>query len=324
MGYAESKRHCQSKKQITATSVMKQIFKATPGPAFGADRVNQFFLAGATLESVLVKDYNIDLTHNAAFELLYTHEGRMLMKQYHELYLQLAERYQLTYILETPTWRANRDWIYRLGYDYKDAAAVNQLAVQFIRETQLGKNCDVIISGSVGPRHDDFDSTYAMTSDESELYHSEQIRAFALQDVDIITARAFNDSNEAIGVVKACSALGIPVVISFKINHDGNLASGESLGKAISRVDQETRLYPTYYTLYCDNLETVERLIRRERLIHRSGYWNARLHGIQITAKTSASDLTTVKEHFPNLKIVGGCGFDFSTLDELCRKFIAE
>jgi hypothetical protein len=60
---------------------MKQIFKATPGPAFGADRVNQFFLAGATLESVLVKDYNIDLTHNAAFEWLYTHEGRMLIKQ---------------------------------------------------------------------------------------------------------------------------------------------------------------------------------------------------------------------------------------------------
>jgi len=113
-------------------------------------------------------------------------------------------------------------------------------------------------------------------------------------------------------------------VVSFKINHDGNLATGESLGKAISRVDKETRLYPMYYILYCDNLETVQRLIRRERLIHRSGYWNARLHGIQITARTSPSDLTTVKEHFPNLKIVGACGFDFSTLDELCRKFIAE
>lgn len=304
--------------------VMKQIFKAMPSPTFRADRAGQIFLAGATLESVLTKDYSVDLTHNASFELLYTREGRMLMKQYHDLYLQLAERYQLTYILETPTWRANRDWIYRLGYDYRDAATVNQHAVQFIRETQQGKNCDVIISGSVGPRQNDFDSTSAMTPDESALYHSEQIRAFALLDVDIITAHAFNDSNEAIGVAKACSTLGIPVVVAFKVNHDGNLASGESLGKAISRVDQETRLYPTYYTLYCDTLETVERIIRRERLIHRSGYWNARLHGIQIMAKTSAFDQTALKEHFPNLMIVGGCGFDFSTLDELCRRFIAE
>ncbi|HEY5919639.1 MAG TPA: homocysteine S-methyltransferase family protein [Chryseolinea sp.] len=303
---------------------MKQIFKAMAGPTFRADRANQILLAGATLESVLAKDYNIDLTHNAAFELLYTHDGRMLMKQYHELYLQLAERYQLTYILETPTWRANRDWIYRLGYDHKDAAKVNQHAVQFIRETQHGKNCEVIISGSVGPRQNDFDSASAMTSDESALYHSEQIRAFALLDVDIITARAFNESNEAIGVVKACSSVGIPVVIAFKVDNDGNLASGEPLGKAIARVDQGTRLYPTYYTLYCDNLETVQRLIRRERLVHRSGYWNERLHGIQTTAKTSAFDIMSVKGHFPNLNIVGGCGFDFSTLDELCRQFIAE
>src|SRR5687767_5608579 len=132
---------------------MKKIFKADPTQE--SDRTNQFFLAGANLEQSLVKDYHIDLTHNAAFELLYTREGRTLMKQYHDLYLQLAERYQLTYILETPTWRANRDWIYRLGYNSYEAATVNRHAVQFIRETQHGKNCNVILSGSVGPRRDD-------------------------------------------------------------------------------------------------------------------------------------------------------------------------
>jgi S-methylmethionine-dependent homocysteine/selenocysteine methylase len=295
---------------------MKKIFKSEP--ALESGRSNQFFLAGANLEATLVKDYHIDLTHNAAFELLYTREGRTLMKQYHDLYLQLAERYQLTYILETPTWRANRDWIYRLGYNSYEAATVNRHAVQFIRETQHGKTCNVILSGSVGPRRDDLDSSPGMTPGESELYHGEQIRAFALLDVDIITARAFNDTNEAIGVVNACRALGVPVAVSFKIDSDGNLANGEPLDKAIASVDQETDNYTMYYTLHCASLAILTRL--RER----SGPWNERLHGIYAMAQIPTHELATIKEHFPNLKIVGGCGFNFSSLDELCRLFIAE
>ena len=157
-----------------------------------------------------------------------------------------------------------------------------------------------------------------MTPGESELYHGEQIRTFALLDVDIITARAFNDSNEAIGVVNACHALGVPVAVSFRIDSDGNLANGEPLDKAIARVDQETGHYTAYYTLHCASLAILT------RLIDRSGHWNERLHGIHTMAQIPTHELATIKEHFPNLKIVGGCGFNFSSLDELCRLFIAE
>jgi homocysteine S-methyltransferase len=293
---------------------MKKIFKSDP--VKGSDRSNQFFLAGANLESSLVKDYHIDLTHNAAFELLYTREGRTLMKQYHDLYLQLAERYQLTYILETPTWRANRDWIYRLGYNSYEATTVNRHAVQFIRETQHGKKCNVILSGSVGPRRDDFNSAPRMSPDESALYHGEQIRTFALMDVDIITARAFNDSSEAIGVVNACRALGVPVAVSFKVDSYGDLANGESLANVILKVDQETRHYTTYYTLHCSGPVTLERLIERP------GYWKERIYGIHTPTLIPTQMLAKIKEHFPNLKILGGCGFNFSSLDEACRLFV--
>jgi len=297
---------------------MKQIFKAKPGTAIGCDRNQRRLLAGGNLESALVKDYHVDLTHNAAFELLYSREGRLIMKQYHELYLQLAERYQLTYILETPTWRANRDWIYRLGYSTDETATINRHAVQFIRETQYSNHCDAIISGSVGPRQDSFEQTCAMSPEESAQYHSEQVRTLALLDVDIITARAFNDASEATGVVNACRSMGVPVAVSLKVDDDGNLANGESLDKAISQVDQETLSYASYYTLHCASLVTLE------RLIDRSGYWNERLHGLHTTTQIPTLEIATIKEHFPNLVIVGGDGLNFSSLDELCRRFIAE
>ena len=297
---------------------MKHIFKEKPRAAISSDRSNRRFLAGGNLESALVRDYHVDLTHNAAFELLYSREGRQIMKHYHELYLQLAERYQLTYILETPTWRANRDWIYRLGYKTDETAIVNRHAVQFIRETEYANRCDVIISGSVGPRHDLFDPNNAMSPDESATYHSEQLSTFALMDVDIITARALNDNDEAIGVVKACRSLGVPIVISFKVDDQGNLPSGEALGKAITHVDQETHNYTTYFTLNCIGTDTLQ------HLSDGAGSWKGRLQGIQTITKSTYLDITKIKEHFPNLKVLGGCGFDFTTLDDLCRQFIAD
>ena len=297
---------------------MKHIFKEKEHVVSGSALSNGRFLSAGNLESTLVKDYHVDLAHNAAFELLYTHEGRLIMSQYHKLYLQLAKRYQLTYILETPTWRANRDWIYRLGYKSDDAASVNRQAVQFTRETQQTNQCDVIISGSVGPRQDVFDWANAMSPEESSRYHVEQISTFALMDVEIINARALNDSNEAIGIVRACRALGVPVVISFKIDSHGNLASGESLGKAITRVDEETGNYTSYFALNCVTAGTLLKLMDDK------GSWKGRLQEIRTMSKGYSLNMTQLKEHFPYLKAVGGCGFDFTTLDELCRQFTGE
>lgn len=297
---------------------MKQLFTTKRRATIGNEFPNRRFLSGGNLESALTKDYHVDLTHNAAFELLYSKEGRLIMKQYHELYLQLAERYQLTYVLETPTFRANRDWIYRLGYNTDETVNVNRRAVQFIRETQQHNNCDIIVSGSVGPRSNDFDPNSAMTANESAKYHSEQIRTFALLDVDVVTARAFNDSDEAIGVANACHSLGVPVVISFNVNAEAKLSSGESLEEAIMRVDRETSYYPEYYTLHCVGLHTLQ------QLRHRSSDWKNRLQGIQTITNNEAFDLGDIKEHFPNLKLVGCCAFDFTTLDGLCRQFVSQ
>ena len=48
------------------------------------------------------------------------------------------------------------------------------------------------------------------------------------------------NSGEAIGIVRAAQAEGLPVVISFTVETDGQLPSGESLSEAIAAVDGET------------------------------------------------------------------------------------
>ena len=43
----------------------------------------------------------------------------------------------------------------------------------------------------------------------------------------------------------------MPLALSFTLETDGNLPSGQSLVEAIERVDAETDEYPVYYMINC-------------------------------------------------------------------------
>jgi len=133
---------------------MKYMFKEMRASA--PDQ--RHYLLGESMETSLATRQHVELTHSAAFELLYSREGRSLIKAYYEPYLQLAAKHNMTYILEAPTWRANPDWLFKLGYNVDETTVVNRHAVQFLREIQHSKSCDVIISGAIGPRKSQCDS----------------------------------------------------------------------------------------------------------------------------------------------------------------------
>ena len=56
---------------------------------------------------------------------------------------------------------------------------------------------------------------------------------------------------EAIGIVRAATAAGMPVVISFTVETDGRLPSGQSLADAIEQVDRETDGAAAYFMVNC-------------------------------------------------------------------------
>ncbi|HYN46202.1 MAG TPA: DNA-3-methyladenine glycosylase 2 family protein [Allosphingosinicella sp.] len=64
--------------------------------------------------------------------------------------------------------------------------------------------------------------------------------SFAAAGADRVTMLTATHSGEAIGVVRAALAAGIPVVISFTVETDGRLPSGQLLHEAIEEVDAAT------------------------------------------------------------------------------------
>src|SRR3546814_4476164 len=60
-----------------------------------------------------------------------------------------------------------------------------------------------------------------------------------------------NNVNEAIGITRAAAATARPFVLSFTVETDGRLPTGDPLGAAIEVVDAATEGYPAYYMINC-------------------------------------------------------------------------
>ena len=90
-----------------------------------------------------------------------------------------------------------------------------------------------------------------MTAAEAERYHPAQIQTLADTAADLVTAITLTYADEAIGIVACRRRAGLPVVVSFTVETDGRLPSGQTLGAAIEQVDDETDGDPAYYMINC-------------------------------------------------------------------------
>ncbi len=130
-------------------------------------------------------------------------------------------------------------WAARRGYSLEQLDAANRAAVELLRDTRRRHetaDTPIVISGCIGPRGDGYQPGALMTAEEAAAYHSRQAAVFAEADADLITAITMTYPAEAIGVSEAARA-GMPVVISYTVETDGNLPTGQSLAEAIETVD---------------------------------------------------------------------------------------
>lgn len=199
------------------------------------------------LETDLLFHHGVDLPEFAAFPLLADSDGAKLLERYYVQYAAIAAAADAGLVLETPTWRANPDWAAKLGYDTGALDRVNQEAVEFVRG--LASTAPrVRVSGAIGPRGDGYLASSA-TADEAAEYHAGQISSFAAAGADVVHAMTLTGSAEAIGVVRAARAAGVPVGISFTVETDGRLPDGTALGDAIATVDAAAA--PDWYGVNC-------------------------------------------------------------------------
>jgi S-methylmethionine-dependent homocysteine/selenocysteine methylase len=211
------------------------------------------YLTDGGLETSLIFRQGIDLPSFAAFPLLETEEGAAALGAYFEPYLALARQHGTGFVLDTATWRANRDWGAELGYSPAQLDAANRRAVAFaqrLRDETRGET-PIVIDGVVGPRGDGYVAGERMTAGEAERYHAPQIASFAAAGADVVSAVTMTYAEEAVGIARAARGAGLPVVVSFTVETDGRLPSGQSLRAAVEQVEAETERAPAHYMINC-------------------------------------------------------------------------
>nr|MBA3348384.1 homocysteine S-methyltransferase family protein [Actinomycetota bacterium] len=207
------------------------------------------FVTDGGIETTLIYHQGLDLPEFAAFSLLEDDDGIEGLRRYYAPYVAIARERGLGLVLESPTWRANPDWAARIGYGLDELDVLNRRAIELMEElrNEAGSDAPVVISGCVGPQGDGYSPETMLSSAEAEAYHATQIGTFAGTAADLVTAITMTYVEEAVGVARAARAVGLPSAISFTVETDGTLPTGQGLGAAIEQVDAETERAPAYY-----------------------------------------------------------------------------
>jgi S-methylmethionine-dependent homocysteine/selenocysteine methylase len=287
-------------------------------PQLSGDRV---FLTDGGLETTLIFHRGIDLPQFASYPLLADDDGRAALRDYFSRYLELARERGAGFVLDTATWRSNPDWGALLGDDAEALARINREAVAFAQELR-GQYSDVpvLVNGVLGPRGDGYVVGETMTAEEAETYHSAQIRSFAAAGADMVSAVTMTYVEEAIGIARAAAAADMPAVISFTVETDGRLPSGQELGEAIEQTDRDTGGSVAYYMVNCAHPTHFEDVLDGD------GEWRERIAGLRANAsKMSHEELDAAEElddgdpaelsagyaalrsRLRNVNVLGGC-----------------
>ncbi|MCY1235044.1 Homocysteine S-methyltransferase [compost metagenome] len=259
-------------------------------PQLGDD----FFMTDGGIETTLIFLEGQELPDFAAFHLLRTPEGERVLRKYFRTYAALARSFDVGLILETATWRSNPDWGSRLGYSPEELAAVNRQLVgllEDIRDAYQTRRTPIVISGCLGPRGDGYVPDRAMSVREAQDYHRAQVETFAGTAADLVTAITMNYVEEASGIALAAKQANMPVVISFTVETDGRLPTGQSLADAIQQVDGATAGYPAYFMINCAHPSHFQ------QVVHGDAPWAGRIRGLRANAsRMSHAELNEAPE----------------------------
>lgn len=195
-----------------------------------------------------------------------------------------------------------------------------------------------MISGCVGPQSDGYSPETMLSANDAAAYHSTQIGTFAETAADMVTAITMTYAEEAIGVTRAAREAGLPVVISFTLETDGRLPSGQPLAEAIRQVDRETGDGPAYYMINCAHPTHFEAILEP------GAEWVERIGGLRTNASMKShaeldeadeldegdpQDLAArhaaLRARLPRVNVLGGCcGTDDRHVAAICSAWSGE
>lgn len=292
------------------------------------------YVTDGGLETELIFHDGLDLPHFAAFPLMDSEAGRRRLRRYYLGYAAIAREEGLGFAADAPTWRANTDWGALLGYGPADLRRVNAEAITLMREVAAESGLDgVRVGGVVGPRGDGYRPDSHMSVDDARRYHAPQMEALAGARAAVVTALTLTYVDEAVGVTMAAADAEVPVAISFTVETDGRLPDGTSLGEAIDRVDDTSRVAPAWFGVNCAHPDHVM------PGLHAAAAWTGRIGQVRGNAsRMSHAELDEaealdagdpadfgashrpLRDMLPSVQVIGGCcGTDHRHVASLAR-----
>ena len=281
-----------------------------------------FYLADGGLETDLIFNHGVEIREFAAHTLLADSAGRETLATYFRPFLELARDHAAGFILDSQTWKAHTHWASSLGESEEQLRDANCDSIGFIaglREEFAASTGPIVLNGIVGPTSDAYRPERRVPAGEAEAYHARQLGWLAETTVDMVTATTFPHADEAIGFVRAARSAGLPAVVSFTVETDGRLPTGERLAEAVERVDDATGGAAAYFNVNCAHPDHFFHVFD-------DCEWTRRVRGIRCNAsRLSHAELdacTTLDagdpealgrayrnllRHMPWINVLGGC-----------------
>jgi S-methylmethionine-dependent homocysteine/selenocysteine methylase len=294
------------------------------------------FLTDAGLETDLMFNHNIDIPHFAAHVLLRDDNTRASIREYFRGFLTLANETGTGFILDSQTWKAHMRWAQDLRASEADLQRVTHDAVRLIKDLRdefSANTMPIVLNGLIGPCGDAYAPEAALSVDEAQAYHARQIGWLARTEIDMVTALTFTQSSEAIGAVRAAQMLDLPIAVSFTVETNGCLPTGQTLQNAIEAVDEATDQVAAYFMVNCAHPDHFSHVLD-------DAAWARRILGVRCNASRMshaeldeceslddgdpielASQYDAIRVKMPWLNIFGGCcGSDLRHVTEIAKR----
>lgn len=294
------------------------------------------FLTDGGFETWMFFIEGFEVPEFAAIILMNDDKARQKMRTYFDRFLALAEAAKTGYVLDTNTWRGCIGWSSKLGVSEQEILSLSKDAVEFARDIQTSwasRVAPVLINGVVGPAGDGYSIEQSISAEQAEEMHQPQVDVFAGSNVDMISAITMTNAPEAIGITRTAKKHHLPCVISFTVETDGRLPSGQSLAEAIHETDSATDSAPLYYMINCAHPEHFTEIINQDNS------WIGRIGGLRANAsRMSHAELDEsetlddgnpdefgvlhreLADVLPSLRVIGGCcGTDHRHVGEVSQ-----
>lgn len=216
-----------------------------------------FYLTEGGTETELMYKFGFELPEFALYPLLDNARAVSHLSGMFQRYLDVAEKHGSAALIGGLDYRASPDWAKRLGYSDRGLADMQHRSIDFLREVAApyrGRIPQIVIAGIVGPRGDAYALNKKICAAEAEDYHSVQLENLKAAEAEFVWAATFNNVPEAVGLSRAAARFGLPLCLSFTLDRNSRLKSGQTLKQAIEMTDDQAGAdKPSFYGINCSH-----------------------------------------------------------------------